>query len=123
MDEEQGTELKGLLEDFLSGTKGMKGTLVCTRDGLLTCGVGALNDPDALAAILSSAIGIGQHAAEHSSLGAFSETILKAEEGFLAVVAIGDSHVLGAVCSHHNTMGMVVLKARRTAQRIKNEVQ
>jgi predicted regulator of Ras-like GTPase activity (Roadblock/LC7/MglB family) len=74
--------------------KGLTGTAVASRDGLIIReDIGDL-DPDNLAALTATALAVSQRLASEAGQGTLRETLTRSTGGYVAVYAVGSSAVL-----------------------------
>ncbi|MEM6820740.1 MAG: roadblock/LC7 domain-containing protein [Verrucomicrobiota bacterium] len=117
------TRINDQLRALLSGNKEIKGAVVSTRDGLLLSNVGTGFDADRIAAMISTALGLGYHMLGTADLGELREINFAAEGGILSIYSVGTVAVLAVISKPNSNFGMIQLQARRCAEAVNPEVE
>lgn len=106
------------LEELLLATRGIRGCLLATADGVAVAHRNLDGPAEALAALSASALGIGRKVSEVGECGQLEEICLKGFEGWISVVAVGNRAVLSTVAYEGCSIGMVMYYSRKYADRI-----
>ncbi|MCZ2155860.1 MAG: roadblock/LC7 domain-containing protein [Bryobacterales bacterium] len=106
------------LEELAASTRGIRGCLLATADGVAVMHRNLDGQFEALAALSASSLGIGRRVAEVGGCGALQEVCFKGFEGWVSVVAVGNRAVLAAVAYEGCSIGMVMYYSRKYADEI-----
>ncbi|MDZ7640172.1 MAG: roadblock/LC7 domain-containing protein [Bryobacterales bacterium] len=106
------------LEELSTSTRGIRGCLLATADGVAVLHRNLDDQSEALAALSASSLGIGRRVAEVGGCGALQEVCFKGFEGWVSVVAVGNRAVLAAVAFEGCSIGMVMYYSRKYADEI-----
>jgi predicted regulator of Ras-like GTPase activity (Roadblock/LC7/MglB family) len=118
MDQQLTKRIEVPLEELATSTRGIKGCLLATADGVAMMHRNLDNQSEALAALCASSLGIGRRVAEVGGCGALQEVCFKGFEGWVSVVAVGNRAVLAAVAYEGCSIGMVMYYSRKYADEI-----
>ncbi|MFE4514157.1 roadblock/LC7 domain-containing protein [Kitasatospora sp. NPDC056783] len=96
----------------------LAGGLVASVDGLLIAHDTHGTEPSGLAAMTAASLSLAQRLADTTGQGEFRESLVRGENGYVAVYAAGGSCVLTLLAHPEVNVGRLHLEARRSAQRI-----
>jgi predicted regulator of Ras-like GTPase activity (Roadblock/LC7/MglB family) len=113
----------GGLEELLASVPELIGAIVASVDGLPIAHAMRDGDPAGLAAMASTAAGLGKHLVADQSLGAFAESVVRGELGYFAVYTAGSRAVLAVIAAEGANLGRVHLQARRCATKIASALE
>lgn len=118
MDQQLLKRIEVPLEELATSTRGIRGCLLATADGVSMMHRNLESQSEALAALCASSLGIGRRVAEVGGCGALQEVCFKGFEGWVSVVAVGNRAVLAAVAYEGCSIGMVMYYSRKYADEI-----
>lgn len=118
MDQQTLKRIEIPLEELSTATRGIRGCLLATADGVAVMHRHLDDQSEALAALSASSLGIGRRVAEVGGCGALQEVCFKGFEGWVSVVAVGNRAVLAAVAYEGCSIGMVMYYSRKYADEI-----
>ncbi len=118
MDQQTLRQIEIPLEELATSTRGIRGCLLATADGVAVMHRNLNDQAEALAALSASSLGIGRRVAEVGGCGALQEVCFKGFEGWVSVVAVGNRAVLAAVAYEGCSIGMVMYYSRKYADEI-----
>lgn len=111
--------IRPILRELNSKSIEMEASAVISRDGLSLASVlGAGVDPDRLGAMCAALLGLADTTAKELERGTLKLVLLHGEKGVLLLVHIGTTHVLALVAKPNINLGMVLLEARKAAQKL-----
>jgi predicted regulator of Ras-like GTPase activity (Roadblock/LC7/MglB family) len=111
--------IRPLLRELNSKSEEMEASAVISRDGLSVATVlGEGVDPDRLGALCAALLGLADTTAKELDRGGLKQVLLHGSKGVLLLVHIGSTHVLALAASPRINLGMVLLEARKTADRL-----
>lgn len=111
--------VRPVLRELNSKSNEMEASAVISRDGLSVASVlGEGVDPDRLGAMCAALLGLADTTAKELDRGQLKQVLLHGEKGVLLLVHIGSTHVLALAAKPNINLGMVLLEARKTAQRL-----
>ena len=94
-----------VIRELRNRVRELSGSLVATADGLLvvhdTHGV----EPDGLAALAATTLGLSQRMADTVRQGAFQEAVTRGSDGYVVTYAAGPSAVLTILAGRAPTSG------------------
>ena len=98
-----------LLDNFVSGTAGVRHTLVVSADGLLMAMSADLDRTggDHLAAIVAGIASLTRGAADQLGAGQVRQSVVEMEELFLLTMSVSDGSVLAVVADATCDVGLV----------------
>ncbi|MET8473361.1 roadblock/LC7 domain-containing protein [Streptomyces sp. NPDC006422] len=96
----------------------LTGALVASVDGLVLAGDTPGVEPESVAALTASALGVAQRLADATGQGAFRELLVRGAEGYIATYAAGEAAVLTVLAEDRANVGRLHLEGRRTGARI-----
>ena len=113
------SRLRGILRELNGKSAEMEASAVISRDGLsLAAVLGEGVDPDRLGALCAALLGLADTTARELARGELKQVLLDGSEGVLLLVHIGSRHVLALVARPGVNLGLVLLEARKTAERL-----
>ena len=111
--------IRPVLRELNSKSSEMEASAVISRDGLSVASVlGDGVDPDRLGAMCAALLGLADTTAKELKRGELKQVLLDGREGVLLLVHIGTTHVLALAAKPGINLGMVLLEAKKTAQRL-----
>ncbi|MFF2013471.1 roadblock/LC7 domain-containing protein [Streptomyces sp. NPDC058195] len=96
----------------------VSGSLVAGTDGLVLAHDAPEIEPDTVAALTASALGVAVRMTEAADRGGFGEFLVRGESGCLAAYAAGDSAVLTLFAEDRIDIDRLRAEGRRAAARI-----
>ncbi len=106
------------LEELSIATRGIRGCLLATADGVAILHRNLDEHAESLAALSASVLGIGRKVSEVADCGPLEEICFKGVEGWVSVVAVGNRAVLTTVAFEGCSIGMVMYYSRKYADEI-----
>lgn len=111
--------IRPLLRELNSKSNEMEASAVISRDGLSVATVlGESVDPDRLGALCAALLGLADTTAKELERGELKQVLLHGRKGVLLLVHIGSTHVLALAATPKINLGMVLLEAKKTADRL-----
>jgi predicted regulator of Ras-like GTPase activity (Roadblock/LC7/MglB family) len=111
--------IRPVLRELNGKSTEMEASAVISRDGLSVASVlGEGVDPDRLGAMCAALLGLADTTAKELKRGQLKQVLLHGEQGVLLLVHIGSSHVLALASKPKINLGMVLMEARKTAQKL-----
>ncbi len=108
--------LESLVTELRSALPEIKGVVVASSDGLPI--VAQAEDAPRLAAMAATALGLGRRIAETTQLGPLAETLVRGQNGYVVVYAVGQRGVLALIAPDGVNLGLLHLEARAVAERM-----
>lgn len=94
------------------------GALVASVDGLVLAHDAPGVEPEGVAALTATALGVTQRLADATEQGAFRELLVRGADGYVATYAAGDTAVLTLLAEDRINVGRLHLEGRRSSIRI-----
>ena len=111
--------IRPILRELNGKSNEMEASAVISRDGLSVASVlGESVDPDRLGAMCAALLGLADTTAKELERGDLKQVLLHGAKGVLLLVHIGATHVLALAAKPNINLGMVLLEARKTAQKL-----
>lgn len=110
--------IQGPLEELSLATRGIRGCLLATADGVAVINRNLADESESLAALSASALGIGRKVSDVGGCGLLEELCFKGAAGWVSVVAVGNRAVLSTVAFEGCSIGMVMYYTRKYADEI-----
>lgn len=111
--------IRPILRELNGKSNEMEASAVISRDGLSLASVlGDGVDPDRLGAMCAALLGLADTTAKELDRGELKQVLLHGKKGVLLLVHIGTTHVLALAAKPNINLGMVLLEARKAAQRL-----
>ncbi|MFB6818601.1 roadblock/LC7 domain-containing protein [Streptomyces sp. NPDC056347] len=111
-------EVLAELRRLRTGLPLVSGSLVAGTDGLVLAHDAPEIEPDTVAALTASALGVAVRMTEAADRGGFGEFLVRGESGCLAAYAAGDSAVLTLFAEDRIDIDRLRAEGRRAAARI-----
>ncbi len=118
MDQQLLQRIEVPLEELAASTRGIRGCLLATADGVAITSRNLDDQDEALAALCASALGIGRRVSDVGGCGSLEEICFKGFEGWVSIVAVGNRAVLAAIAYEGCSIGMVMYYSRKYADEI-----
>ena len=97
----------------------VRGVLIASSDGLpMAQNMTGNEDPNRVAAMAATALGLGKRIADTLNAGSLSETSVTGSEGLVYLDSAGPKGVLVVVAPSQANVGMIHLEARDAARQI-----
>jgi predicted regulator of Ras-like GTPase activity (Roadblock/LC7/MglB family) len=96
--------------------------MVATTDGLLVTHDIPDLEPDHIAALIATTLGLARQATQTTGRGEFREAVVRGGDGYLAVYAVGDESVMAVLGTNDLNVGMLLYQARDLINRIMNHL-
>lgn len=117
--EEMDKKIRPILRELNGKSTEMEASAVISRDGLSLASVlGESVDPDRLGALCAAMLGLADTTAKELDRGELKQVLLQGTKGVLLLVHIGTSHVLALAAKPDVNLGIVLLEAKKTAQKL-----
>jgi predicted regulator of Ras-like GTPase activity (Roadblock/LC7/MglB family) len=100
------------------GVRGIRGSLVATSDGLLVASDIADDEPEQLAALTSTLVGLAGFAVEVTGTGTLIEAVARGDRGYVAAYAVGAAAALAVVGDADLNVAMLHLKTKPVVERL-----
>jgi predicted regulator of Ras-like GTPase activity (Roadblock/LC7/MglB family) len=114
---EKGEEI---LKEFVKKNR-LEGAIVASAEGLELASYFTSNlDKDLLAADFASVLAGVEGLLNDSEKGTLSEIIVKGENGYLAIVSLGDNVVLGIIAPSNQKLGVLVIAMQQLVKQLQN---
>ncbi|MCX4827463.1 roadblock/LC7 domain-containing protein [Streptomyces sp. NBC_00006] len=94
------------------------GALVASVDGLVLAHDAPGVEPEGVAALTATALGVTQRLSDATEQGAFRELLVRGAAGYVATYAAGDTAVLTLLAEDRVNVGRLHLEGRRSSTRI-----
>lgn len=111
-------QVQTVLGELRSAIPEIKGALIASSDGLAIAHDVSTGDPNRMAAMVATALGLGRRIAETFGAGTMSETSVAGDTGQVFVYSAGTKGVLAVVAPAQANVGMIHIEARSAAQKI-----
>lgn len=110
-------ELTGLLKDLEATTPDIEASAVVSVDGLMIASALPRDvEEDRVAAMSAAMLSLGERTAKELARGELSEVYVKGENGYVVLMASGESAVLTALARKDAKLGLVFLDMKRTTE-------
>jgi uncharacterized protein len=111
--------LQNALQTLRSAIPELKGVLVATTDGLaLAHSLSSGEDPNRVAAMAATALGLGKRISDTLNGGELSETSVTGTSAQIFLYATGGKGVLAVVAAAGANVGLIHMEARDAARQI-----
>ncbi|MEJ2141302.1 MAG: roadblock/LC7 domain-containing protein [Gammaproteobacteria bacterium] len=111
--------IRPILRELNGKSDEMEASAVISRDGLsLAAVLGDGVDPNRLGAMCAALLGLADTTAKELERGELKQVLLHGAKGVLLLVHIGKTHVLALAAKPNINLGMVLLEAKKTAERL-----
>jgi predicted regulator of Ras-like GTPase activity (Roadblock/LC7/MglB family) len=108
--------LKSVVNSLRSAVPDIQGVLVASTDGLpIIHSVSNGSDPNRVAAMAATALGVGKRISESLSAGAFAETMVRGIAGQVFIYAAGPRAVLTVIAGQDGNVGLIQMESRDAA--------
>jgi predicted regulator of Ras-like GTPase activity (Roadblock/LC7/MglB family) len=112
-------ELTGLLKDLEATTPDIEASAVVSVDGLMIASALPRDvEEDRVAAMSAAMLSLGARTAKELARGELSEVYVKGENGYVVLMASGESAVLTALARKDAKLGLVFLDMKRTTEEV-----
>jgi uncharacterized protein len=112
-------QLHQALAALRSAIPEVRGALVASSDGLpMAQNLSGSEDPNRVAAMAATALGLGKRISDTLNAGALQETSVSGSDGQVYLYATGAKGVLVVVTPANANVGLIHLEARDAAKRI-----
>jgi predicted regulator of Ras-like GTPase activity (Roadblock/LC7/MglB family) len=110
--------LERILRELATTSDEVRGALLATPEGLPI--VSTLPDPEVprLAAMAATVVGLSAKVADTVGAGGYLETVIRGEDGYLAVYDLGDRAALAVATRPGVNLGLLHLEARSAARQV-----
>lgn len=108
-----------ILTHLNSTSSDIQASAVMSRDGhSLAAVLGDAVNSVRLGAICATLLSLGEKASQELKRGSLKQMMIHGEEGYVLLLRIGEKAVLAVVSRPSANLGMVLVEARRTANKI-----
>ena len=111
-------QLQSILGEVRSSIPEIRGALVASTDGLAIAHNVSTGDPARLAAMVSTALGLGKRICDTFGGGSLNETSITGDAGQVYVYAAGSQGVLAVMSSPGANVGLIHIECRSAANRV-----
>jgi uncharacterized protein len=112
-------DLQVIISRLRSAVPELRGALVATTDGLsIAHSFGGNEDPNRVAAMAATALGLGKRIADTVGAGTLTETSVSGADGQVFLYAVSGKGVLAVVAPAGVNVGLVHLEAREAARSV-----
>lgn len=111
-------QVQQIIEKLRSQIPELRGALVASIDGLAIGQSLSTGDPNRIAAMAATALGLGRRIVESLGAGTFNETSVTGSEGTIFVYTAGTKGVLAVIVGVGANIGLIHLEARDAARNI-----
>lgn len=111
-------ELQIIIAGLRTSLPALKGVLIASIDGLAIAQSLADTDPNRVAAMAATVLGLSKRVIETIAAGGLSEITIGGTDGQMFVYAAGASAVLVVIAGEKPNVGMINLQAREAAKQI-----
>ncbi len=112
-------QLQQTLAALRSAIPEVRGVLIASSDGLpMAQNLSGSEDPNRVAAMAATALGLGKRIADTLNAGALQETSVSGSSGQVYLYAAGAKGVLVVVTPANANVGLIHLESRDAAKRI-----
>lgn len=113
--------LQKAVNDLKSSVPDLEGILLASSDGLpIAYSLGATLDPNRIAAMAATALGLGKRITQSLSHGTLSEASITGGNGQMFIYSVGDKGTLAVITPIGVNIGLIHLEARSAAKEIAN---
>lgn len=112
------TELSRVVSELRRSIPELNGAMVASVDGLSVAHDFPEADAERMAAMASTALGLGQRISDRTSLGEMQETVVRGNHGYLVVYAAGEQAVLVLSGPFNSNLGLMRIEARAASTEI-----
>ena len=111
--------LKPILTSLNGSSSHIESSAVMSRDGLGIASVlGDSVDPDRLGAMCAALLGLADTTAKELDRGDLRQVLLHGSKGFILISHVGKKAVLAVASKPGTNLGMVLVEAKKTANKI-----
>ena len=111
-------EIQTALSDLRASVPEITGAVIASTDGLAIAHSVSSGDPNRMAAMVATSLGLGKRISENFGGGNLNETSVVGENALISVYSAGPKGVLAVVASSGANIGMVNLESRETAKKV-----
>ncbi len=111
-------DLKQIIDNLRSAVPEVRGAIVASSDGLAIAHSLSSGDPNRVAAMAATALGLGKRITDTLGAGKLTETTVSGNEGQIFLYSAGNKGVLALIASSGANVGLINLEARDAAQAI-----
>jgi uncharacterized protein len=112
-------QLAAALDDFLTVSPDVEAAAVVSADGLpMASALPPYVEEDRLAAMSAALVSLGERAASGLEKGDLAQVFVEGADGYVVLMAAGESAVLVAVTSRGAKVGLVLYEMRKIAAQI-----
>lgn len=111
-------ELQSIIDQLRNAVPEIRGAIIASTDGLAIAQSLSSGDPNRVAAMAATALGLGKRITNTLNAGTLSETTVTGSEGQIFLYAAGSKGVLALITSREANVGLINLEARDAAQRV-----
>jgi len=110
-------ELNQALQSLRSSLPEIQGAVVASSDGL-SIASSISSDPNRMAAMVATALGLGKRICDTTGSGQLTETSVSGTDGHVYIYAAGTKGVLAVQSSPGSNVGLIHLECRQVAEKI-----
>lgn len=111
-------QLQGIIDEVRGAIPEIKGVLIASSDGLAIVHSLSSGDPNRVAAMAATALGLGKRITSTLGVGSLTETTVAGSDGQVFLYSAGKEGVLSIIAGAGANVGLINLEARDAAQRI-----
>ncbi|PYE53761.1 roadblock/LC7 domain-containing protein [Deinococcus yavapaiensis] len=112
-------QLQAVIDQLRVALPDLKGAMIASTDGLpIATALSRGSDPNRIAAMSATALGLGKRISDTVGVGEFSETSVSGKDGQIYLYSVGSKAVLALVAPLGANVGLIHLEARDSARSI-----
>lgn len=111
-------QLQHVIDGLRSAVPEAKGVLIASTDGLAISHSLSSGDPNRVAAMAATALGLGKRITDTLSVGTLSETTVSGTDGQIFLYSAGTKGVLALIAGSGANVGLINIEARDAAQEV-----
>ncbi|MDZ7704086.1 MAG: roadblock/LC7 domain-containing protein [Trueperaceae bacterium] len=111
-------ELQSIIDNLRNAIPELRGAIIASSDGLAIAQSLSSGDPNRVAAMAATALGLGKRITDTLGAGTLSETTVSGNEGQIFLYSAGTKGVLALIAKSGANVGLINLEARDAAQSI-----
>lgn len=115
--------LQSILAELRSALPETRGVLVASADGMIIASNVTTGDPNRMAAMVATSLGLGKRMCESFGAGNLSETSVTGDAGQVLIYGAGAKGVLAVIAPSGGNVGLTHLEARAAARKIADALQ
>lgn len=111
-------QIQSAISKLRNSLSDVSGVLIASADGLPIAHDMQAGDPNRMAAMIATALGLGKRICETFGGGTLSETSVSGDQGQVYIYSVGPKGVLAVIAKSGANVGLIHLESRDTAKAI-----